>query len=166
MRLVHFVLTFMLGLLLVLATPILTPATQTAGLPVGLNTALCMNDWDKALNILQQMINTKTTTAATQQQLVALRSTVEDYRARNVRIDQSEACAAAILPAKPNQSISTHTTQGASSTAMLRKPQPSANCNASNLAADGKCLQNKVAKQRHNRSWEAGDRPASERTQR
>jgi hypothetical protein len=159
MKLINFALIFVLVLLLALSAPARTqttdstssPLTDIVQLPAGLNIAMCVNDWDKALNIVQKLLG-DTITAESRQQLVTLRSKLEDYRARGVKIDQSNECAAAIPAAGQSERTSN---RGSSSS--------SRNCNSSrHITADGRCFANRAAKKRHERSLVNGDRPSSE----
>ena len=151
MKLINFALIFVLVLLLALSAPARTQTTDIVQFPAELNIAMCVNDWDKALNIVQKLLG-DTTTAESRQQLVTLRSKLEDYRARGVQIDQSNECAAAIPAAGRSESVSN---RGSSNS--------SRNCNSSrNITADGRCFANRAAKKRHERSWVNGDRPSSE----
>lgn len=155
MKLTNFALIFALVLLLVVATPARTQTINIAQLPTELNIALCMNNWDKALNLLQPLISSDTISAQSHQQLVALRSKIEDYRAKRAQVDQSDACAAAIATTGPNRNVSTNNV-----TSNRGSSGASTNC-----AADGKCFANLAAKKRHNRSWAEGDRPSPQAVQ-
>lgn len=150
MKLINFALIFVFVLLLALSTPAKTQTTDTVLLPPALNIAMCVNDWDKSLDILQTLLGSDTISADYRQQLVALRSKLEDYQARKVQIDQSEACAAVITPAGRSESVSNRGSSGSSD----------------HCASNGRCFSNRVAKKRYERSLAEGDHPSPERIQR
>lgn len=141
MKIINFALIFVLVLLLALSAPGRTQTTAPVLLPPSLNTAMCVNDWEKALSILQTLLGSDTTTVESRQQLVALRSKIQEYRARRVQIDQSDACAAALIPVGRNESVSNRGSSDSSN----------------HCTTDGRCFGNRSAKKRHERSLAEGD---------
>ncbi|MGB8698934.1 MAG: hypothetical protein WCD18_05910 [Thermosynechococcaceae cyanobacterium] len=136
---------FSLVLLLVLSsTRVWSQSVSIAQLHTNVNTFICSNNWDKALNELQFLINSKNVTDEYRKQLLKFRTKLEGYQANNVYLNQRQACDFAL---------------GISPTMSSRRDRLS-NCSANLASSDGKCFQNTVAKQRHENSWEDGDRPA------
>lgn len=150
MERLKFVLISVLVLVFVLVTPARTQTTPQIQLPYNLNVALCVNDWDRALNIVQEMLSSSSIGADARSQLTSLSTQLEAYQARSLQVDQSDACEAAIAAGQGGNVNSIGSSSG---------------CVLGNMAADGRCFSNPSAAKRHSRSVEEGDRPASERSQ-
>ena len=96
-------LKYILISLLVLGVLLIAPArTQTASmrLPRDLNVAICLNNWDRASALVQQLLDSSTLSSDERVQLGVLSSQIADYRTNKTSVDQSDACATAIAPAK------------------------------------------------------------------
>jgi len=135
--------------LLVLGVALIAPAkTETipVRLPLNLNAALCVNNWDRALTLVQQMLNSPSLTAGDRTSLITLSTQIKTYQISGRAVDQSNACADAIAPS-----------QGSNITISL---SPNSNCISSTLAVNGRCLSNGTAVRRFSRSLEEGDRPS------
>ena len=159
MKFLKLALIAALGLMFALATPARTQTVPFQDLPVTLNTALCVNNWDRAVTIVQQMLGSPTTSAQLRQHLTALQPRLKDYRARGIRLDQRDACAAAIAPTQSH----TIAVSGSSSTTVQPTshpvaPAPSATCAPERTAADGRCMTTGAGATRRNQSLENGDR--------
>lgn len=85
---------------LVFGITLISPArSQTPPrLPVDLSAALCMNNWDQALTLVQQMLNASTLSPTERSQLATLSTQIREYQRAETLIDQSEACETAIFP--------------------------------------------------------------------
>ena len=164
MKLIRYVLLSALMLVLVIASPARTQTVDVSQLPTRLNTALCMNDWNQASTMVEQLLSSSLTPAASKQQLIILQRQIEKYRAGGVRVDQSDACAAAVDSGFGNGSTLARETSSNNSSATLADRPTQANpaiatCSSGSMSVDGRCLSNQTAVRRHNRSWELGDRP-------
>jgi hypothetical protein len=165
MKLIRYVLLSALMLVLVIASPARTQTVDVSQLPANLNIALCVNDWNRASSMVQQLLSSNLTSAASKQQLTALQRQIEKYQAGDLRVDQSDACAAAVASGlNDGNLLSAETSSNNTSANQAGLSTPSnpaiATCSSGTMAVDGRCLSNQTAARRHNRSWELGDRPA------
>lgn len=164
MKLIRYVLLSALMLVLVIASPARTQTVDVRQLPTNLNIALCMNDWNRASTMAQQLLSSDLTPAASKQQLIILQRQIEKYQAGSLRVDQSDACAAAVDSGFGNgNTLARETSSNNSSPTPADRPTQAnpaiATCTSGNMSVDGRCLSNQTAVRRRNRSWELGDRP-------
>lgn len=165
MKLIRYVLLSVLVFVLAIAAPARTQTVDVSQLPVRLNTALCVNDWNRASTMVQQLLSSDLTPAASKQQLIILQRQIEQYRSGNLRVDQSDACAAAVASGFGNGNTIQADRPGRSANSNVASRPNSANpaiatCSSGNMSVNGRCLSNQTAVRRHNRSWELGDRPS------
>ncbi|HEY9623023.1 MAG TPA: hypothetical protein V6C78_21895 [Crinalium sp.] len=142
MKLLKYILISILVLGIALIAPAMTQPIPTH-LPLNLSAALCINNWDRALALVQQMLNSPDVSSSDRTQLVALSAQIRHYQQYGGPVDQSDACASAISP-------------GQSHVATNRSP--GFNCAATHLTVDGRCFANQTAARRYSRSIEEGDR--------
>jgi hypothetical protein len=171
MKLIRYVLLSVLVFVLAIATPARTQTVDVSQLPIRLNTALCVNDWNRASTMVQQLLSSDLTPVASKQQLIILQRQIEQYRSGNLSIDQSDACAAAVASGfgngntiradRPGSSANSNVANRPNSTRPNSANPAIATCNSGYASIDGRCLSNQTAARRHNRSWELGDRPSS-----
>ncbi|HEY9749533.1 MAG TPA: hypothetical protein V6C63_12690 [Allocoleopsis sp.] len=167
MKLLRYALLSVLILVLAIALPARTQTVDVSQLPANLNVALCMNDWNRASSMVQQLLGSNATSAASKQQLILLQRQIEKYRAGNFRVDQSDACAAAVASGlNDGNLLSAETASNNTSPNRVELPTQAnpaiATCSAGTMSVDGRCLSNQTAARRHNRSWELGDRPTGQ----
>jgi len=165
MKLIRFLVLAVLILCLAVTpawtqTPTQIPVAQ---LPFNLNTALCVNDWGRALSMLQELLSADNS-GFDRQQLLVLRQQIARYEATGARVDQSESCAAAVAVGQGSNTVQ-QTAQAASLGAASdqnaggSEGTSQSTCNPRYRSTSGKCLSNETAFRRHQRSWEEGDRP-------
>lgn len=167
MKLLRYALLSVLILVLAIALPARTQTVDVSQLPANLNVALCMNDWNRASSMVQQLLDSNSTSAASKQQLILLQRQIQQYRAGNLRVDQSDACAAAVASGlNDGNLLSAETSANNTSANRVELPTQAnpaiATCSSGAMSVDGRCLSNQTAARRHNRSWELGDRPAGQ----
>lgn len=96
-------LRYLLIAFLVFGVALVGPArTQTAPLrlPRALNATLCLNQWDRASSLVQQLLDSPTLAAGDRSQLAVLSAQIKNYQTTKASVDQSDACARALLPAQ------------------------------------------------------------------
>ena len=164
MKLIRYILLSALMLVLVIASPARTQTVDVSQLPANLNIALCVNDWNRASSMVQQLLGSSLTSAASKQQLIVLQGQIEKYQSGELQVDQSDACAAAVASGLNNGNLLPEEASS-SNTSTNRAELPTqanpaiATCSSGTMGVDGRCLSNQTAARRHNRSWELGDRP-------
>jgi hypothetical protein len=89
---------------ILLCPPALAQLTVPIELATRINNAACLNDWNTALNAIQQLIGNSNITPEYRQQLIAYRARFEDWRATGQQFDQSNNpnCSEAIAHATEN----------------------------------------------------------------
>jgi hypothetical protein len=142
MKLLQYILISVLMLGIALAAPARTQTTPIR-LPFNLNVALCVNNWDQASSLVQQMLISPNLSSGDRSQLLALSTQIKSYQTAGVPIDQSDACAMAIAPTPSNSTR----------VSLL----PASNCVSGNLMVNGRCLSNQTAVRRYSRSVQEGD---------
>lgn len=127
-------LKYLLISVLVFGIALSSPArTQTPPVrwPRDLSAALCMNNWNEALTIMQYMLSSPSLQSAERSQLVSLSTQIRGYQRAGTLIDQSEACEMAISPSLRTRDSNTRAqrisnTQSASSEAAANRRRRSA----------------------------------------